>query len=198
MGVKNFSFITSVSNSFQLKNTKMTLEENMLHLKTMMNILDNEMKSNFAIDKNKILQTNLLPYKVKLYVSCINECPIEGKIPITNIVDKLLELNKLKIDKICLSDTCGTLTKKEFIDIISNITKKGLEPNKISLHFHVKPERESEIEEIVHSALSYGIYEYDVSNIQSGGCSVTMEKEKMAPNLNYEQFYKFLVNYLLK
>jgi hydroxymethylglutaryl-CoA lyase len=188
MGVQNFSFITSLSNSFQLKNTKMTLEENLNHLKTMMNILDNEMKTNDGIEKNK----------VKLYVSCINECPIEGKIPTTRIVDKLLELHHLNVDKICLSDTCGTLTKEDFMDIINNITKKGLETKKISLHLHVNPEREDEIEEIVHSAFNHGIYEFDVSYNGSGGCSVTMDKNKLAPNMNYEQFYKFLMNYLLK
>jgi hydroxymethylglutaryl-CoA lyase len=188
MGVQNFSFITSLSNSFQLKNTKMTLEESLNHLKIMMNILDNEMKTNDGIEKNK----------VKLYVSCINECPIEGKIPTTRIVDKLLELHHMNFDKICLSDTCGTLTKEDFIDIINNITKNGLETKKISLHLHVKPEREDEIEEIVHSAFNHGIYEFDVSYNGSGGCSVTMDKNKLAPNMNYEQFYRFLMNYLLK
>ena len=188
MGVQNFSFITSLSNSFQLKNTKMTLEENLNHLKIMMNILDNEMKTNDGFEKNK----------VKLYVSCINECPIEGKIPTTRIVDKLLELNDLNFDKICLSDTCGTLTKEDFMDIINNITKNGLETKKISLHLHVNPEREDEMEEIVHSAFNHGIYEFDVSHVGSGGCSVTMDKNKLAPNMNYEQFYRFLMNYLLK
>ena len=188
MGVQNFSFITSLSNSFQLKNTKMTLEENLNHLKIMMNILDNEMKTNDGFEK----------IKVKLYVSCINECPIEGKIPTTRIVDKLLELNDLNFDKICLSDTCGTLTKEDFMDIINNITKNGLETKKISLHLHVNPEREDEMEEIVHSAFNHGIYEFDVSHVGSGGCSVTMDKNKLAPNMNYEQFYRFLMNYLLK
>jgi len=198
MGVKNFSFITSLSNSFQFKNTRMTLEENLVHLKTMMNILDNEMKTNHGIKKNKLFKYDVVPYKVKLYVSCINECPIEGKIPTTRIVDKLLELDDLNVDKICLSDTCGTLTKEDFTDIINNITKNGLETKKISLHLHVKPEREDEIEEIVHSAFNYGIYEFDVSYNGSGGCSVTIDKNKLAPNMNYEQFYKFLMNYLLK
>lgn len=198
IGVKNFSFITSSSNSFQLKNTKMSLEENFNHLKTMMSILDAEMKKKNSIDKNKILQDTLIPYKVKLYVSCINECPIDGKIPVTNIIDKLLELNDLNFDKICLSDTCGTLTNKDFTEIIKNITKNGVESNKLSLHLHINPEREDEIEEIVHTAFDYGIYEFDVSHNGTGGCTVTMDKNKIYPNMNYEQFYKFLINYILK
>lgn len=176
----------------------MTLEENLNHLKTMMNILDNEMNPAVGSEKNKVFKDDVVPYKVKLYVSCINECPIEGKIPTTNIVDKLLELNDINFDKICLSDTCGTLTKEDFVDIINNITKNGLDIKKISLHLHIKPEREGEMEEIVHLAFNYGINEFDVSHIGSGGCSVTMDKNKLVPNMNYEQFYKFLISYLLK
>jgi hydroxymethylglutaryl-CoA lyase len=198
MGVRNFSFITSVSNSFQIKNTKMTLEENFNHLKSMMNILNTELKPKFIRDKNKILKNDTIPFNVKLYISCINECPIEGKMPLTTIVDKLLELNDLNFDKICLSDTCGTLVKEDFINIIDTIKENGIEMDKISLHLHIKPEREDEIEEIVHLAFKYGIYEFDVSHIGLGGCSVTMDKNKLTPNMNYEQFYKFLINYLLK
>lgn len=181
-GATNFSFITSVSNSFQIKNTKKTINETYSNLVNMMVYLDDSPIKN---------------YRVKLYVSCINECPIEGKIHSHNIVSELFSLSLLKFDKICLSDTCGSLTHEDFIDIIENTKKIGIDTKKFSLHLHVKPEREEEVEKIVHTAIEYGINEFDVSDLKTGGCSVTMDREKIAPNMSYEQYYRFLTNYLL-
>ena len=181
-GATNYSFITSVSNSFQLKNTKKTLNETYSNLVSMMRYLD---------------KSSIENYKVKLYVSCINECPIEGKIHSHNIVSELFSLSLLNFDTICLSDTCGTLTYDDFIDIIENTKKVGIDTKKISLHLHIKPEREEEIEKIVHAAINYGIIEFDVSDLKTGGCSVTIDRDKIVPNMNYEQYYKFLTNYLL-
>jgi isopropylmalate/homocitrate/citramalate synthase len=182
IGVRNFSFITSVSNSFQYKNTRMNL---------------NQTYSNLIMMINHLNDLPIENYKVKLYVSCINECPIDGKIHIPDILTELFTLNLLNFDRICLSDTCGSLTNNEFINIIEDIKKIGIDTKKISLHLHVKPEREDEIERIFHTAIDYGIDEFDVSDLKTGGCSVTMDKDKMAPNLSYEQYYKFLTTYLL-
>lgn len=180
-GVRNFSFITSVSDSFQKKNTRMSLNQTFTNLNNMMRLLDDSPLEN---------------YNVKLYVSCINECPIDGKIHKHNIVSELFSLSLMKFDRICLSDTCGSLTNDEFIDIIEDTKKVGIDTKTLSLHLHVNPERENEVEKIFHTALDYGINEFDVSNLKSGGCSVTMDKNKMAPNLSYEQYYKFLTTYL--
>lgn len=195
-GVTNFSFITSVSNSFQIKNTKMTIEENLTNLNNMMYILDDY--SNFRVSQltGDIYETHI-PFKIKLYVSCINECPIEGKIPTNVIINELQSLKSLRFDKICLSDTCGSLTKEDFIDIITQIKNVGLDITNFSLHLHVRPERENEAENIFHIAVEHGINEFDVSELSSGGCSVTMDKKNIAPNMSYEQYYRFLTNYLL-
>lgn len=181
-GATNYSFITSVSNSFQVKNTKKTLNETYSTLVNMMSYLDKSSVEN---------------YRVKLYVSCINDCPIEGKIHSHNIVSELFSLSLLNFDKICLSDTCGTLTHEKFIDIIEDTKKVGIDTKKFSLHLHVNPEREEEVEKIFHTAINYGINEFDVSDLKTGGCSVTMDREKISPNMSYEQYYKFLTNYLL-
>ena len=182
LGVKNFSFITSVSNSFQIKNTNKTVSENYSNLNNMMVYLANSQIEN---------------YKVKLYVSCINECPIEGKIDMSTIIGELFTLSLLKFDRICLSDTCGSLTNSDFIDIIENTRKVGIDTKRFSLHLHIREEKEYEAEKIFHSALDYGINEFDVSHLKSGGCSVTMDKNKIAPNMSYEQYYKFLTKYLI-
>jgi hypothetical protein len=179
----DFSFITSISNSFQLKNTKMTLEQSDQDIYTML----------YQFDENILTQ---YPPNVKLYVSCINECPIEGKIDNDIVVTRLVKLNNFKVNNICLSDTCGSLTVEDFEYIVDKCAYFGLPMNKFSLHLHVKQGRENEAEQIIHKALDRKIIDFDVSLLESGGCSVTMEKEKLAPNLSYELYYKSIVNYI--
>lgn len=60
-GVYNFSFITSVSNEFQKKNTNRTIKDTKKEFDGIFDILK-----------------NIENYKTKLYISCINECPIIG------------------------------------------------------------------------------------------------------------------------
>ncbi len=195
-GASNFSFISSVSNSFQLKNTKMTKQENLNNLNNMIHFLDDYKSYKIDVKNGEVIQEYKNVY-IKLYVSCINECPIEGKIPIDNIVSDLYYLSGKKFDKICLSDTCGTLTHSDFSQIIGMLYEIGANIDKFTLHLHVNPDREEEVEKIVHTAIDYGIEEFDVSDLKTGGCSVTMDKNRLAPNMSYEQYYRFLTNYLL-
>jgi isopropylmalate/homocitrate/citramalate synthase len=181
--INYFSFITSVSEKFQLKNTKQTLDESYSDIYEMM----------YSFEENKYRRR--LPF-VKLYVSCINECPISGKIDKDFIVNKLLMINKMNVDKICLSDTCGTLDVNDFEYIVDTCKFFGLQSNKLSLHLHVKNGREDIVEKIIHKALDRRILDFDVSLLETGGCSVTMNKNKIAPNLSYELYYKSLVNYI--
>lgn len=181
-GARNFSFITSVSNSFQMKNTKMTIEQSYNEIHNMMVFLDD---------------SPLKDYNIKLYVSCISKCPIEGNITINTIVNNLVKLHKLRPDKLCLSDTCGELQPVQLYNIIQGLIFNKLDLSRFSLHLHVKPERELEVEKLFHLALDHGINEFDVSYLKSGGCSLTMDKNEIAPNMSYEQFYKFLTTYLI-
>jgi isopropylmalate/homocitrate/citramalate synthase len=186
--INHFSFITSVSNSFQKKNTKMTLEESDKDIYDMLYELDDNINTSIRSKK---------PF-VKLYVSCINECPIEGKIDNDFIVNRILNLNKMNVDNICLSDTCGSLNEEDFEYIVDTCAYFGIPLNKFSLHLHIKRERESEIERIIHKALDRKIIKFDVSYLDTGGCSVTMNKKNLAPNLSYDLYYKTLCNYILK
>jgi len=184
IGLTNFSFITSVSESFQMKNTKMSLDTTFQQINNMIHTLDDKPEHHI----------------IKLYVSCVNECPIEGKIDNNDIINKILKYNTLKSDFLCLSDTCGSLTNEDLTYILYRlrIYLSLTDFNKISLHLHVKPGREDDIEQIIHTALDFGITSFDVSHLGSGGCSVTMDKSKLCPNLSYDLYYKSLTTYLLK
>ena len=111
--IKCFSFITSVSNNFQIKNTKMSLEESDKDIMEMLYILEDKMDRTYR------------PL-IKLYVSCVNECPIDGKINNDLIVSRLIRLNKMNVANICLSDTCGSLELEDFKYIIEKYQMSDL------------------------------------------------------------------------
>ena len=173
--IDNFSFITSVSDSFQKKNIGKTLVETKGELRQMI--------------ENDIITKNT---KIKLYISCITDCPIQGKIGYTKIIDEILYYyySYENLDELCLSDTCGTLQYDKFKLIIKALEKRQVNINKISLHLH-NQENKQNIQDIILYAMKKGIYKFDVSNMpELGGCSVTMKNTK--GNLSYEQIYNCL------
>jgi hydroxymethylglutaryl-CoA lyase len=179
--VKNFSFITSVSNAFQKKNTNTTLDEKKMELKEMVDSVNTE--------KNKI----------KLYISCINECPLTGTIDNDWIVNEILNYEKnMKVDELCLSDTCGTLKFDDFEYIIDACLYFGIPPSKLSLHLHFSENSFINTKQIVYHAFEKRINKFDVSMFDMGGCSVTMSANKCNKNLTYDAFYKILVDYIEK
>ena len=67
----------------------------------MIHFLDDYMSYKIDLENGDVIQ-EYKNYNVKLYVSCVSECPIEGKIPINNIVSDLYNLsNKNLIKYVC-------------------------------------------------------------------------------------------------
>ena len=186
----HFSFITSVSDGFQYKNTKKTVEETRMIIK---NMLEPDTES----ESESVATEQIKKKHIKLYISCINECPIEGKKDNDFIINEIMKYNHEKINTICLSDTMGTLDPSDFEYIVDNCNKNGLPFSKMSLHLHIKKEQKYIAEKLFHKALDRNIVQFDVSAIESGGCSVTMDKNQLNPNLTYETYYEFLTNYIL-
>ena len=166
MNVKNLSFISSVSNDFQKKNIKKTLNETKIELDKMI-----------EKTKNK---------NIKIYVSCINHCPIYGKIDNDFIIDELKYYNKYEnLENLCLSDTCGNLSFNDFKYIINKLDKL----DNLSLHLHVSNEENTK--KILKYAIEKGINKFDVSCLEnSGGCSVTIDNSNLNENLNYNLIKK--------
>ena len=172
--VSNFSFISSVSNEFQLKNVNKSLIETKEEI--------NNMFSN--IDRTD---------KVKIYLSCINECPISGIRNNDYIIEEFMYYyNRYnhKITDICISDTCGTLKMKDFKIIIDELLNKyGINQDYISLHFHTsnKPNDLVNLTLMLYYAKENNILKYDVSCMNdSGGCHVTMDENKLKANVSYD------------
>ncbi len=174
--IENLSFITSISNDFQMKNVNKTLDETKKEL-----ILISE------YIKNKNIKNT------KLYISCINICPIFGILNNNFIINEILYYNKLNcFDELCLSDTCGNLEFNNFKIIIDSIIDQ-IDSCKLSLHLHVSDNYDN-IKKIIHYSLEKNINNFDISILNDGGCSVTIQKDKLNNNLTYEILEKILNN----
>jgi hypothetical protein len=103
----------------------------------------------------------------------------------------------MNMNELCLSDTCGTLLFEDYKYIIDKCVEIGVDVEKISLHLHTSDNVDN-IRDIVHYSLDKNIKKFDVSLIESGGCSVTMDKSKLKPNMSYELLYKLLDEYIDK
>ena len=174
--VNNISLITSVSESFIIKNIRFTEKQNLASIKLIL--------------KSNSIQSRL--NKIKLYISCINECPINGKLDNDFVIEKIKTYLKFSdIDEFCLSDTCGTLKFNDYKYIIDN-TLKYVEANKIGLHLHSSDEMK-EIKNIINYSINNNIKKFDVSCLENtGGCVVTMDRNKINSNLTYEQLESLL------
>lgn len=178
IGVENISLITSVSNEFQLKNINKSLDDTKTDIDTSLSIIS-----------NSVSHVN----NVKLYISCINECPIMGKISPSIIVKEILHYAEYdNITNICLSDTCGTLSEDVFEQIIAFIILEGILPSKLSVHLHCNRDNTDRVNNILKICVENNITMVDVSFLQGGGCSVTMSKEKINRNLSYRDIAGFL------
>lgn len=175
--VVNFSLITSVSESFQLKNTHKTLDQTKAELL----VIDETLKSKTV-------------YKKKLYISCIDECPVSGRFGIDAIVDEiLLYCTQYNFDEICLSDTCGSLSIAKFKQLIEKLQHAGVSITRVGLHLHINPDKKRNLEQIICFAIHNGIFRFDVSHLVAGGCSVTLGEDLCHPNLTYEYLEEILL-----
>jgi len=173
--IKNISTITSVSNSFQQKNIKMSCNDTKKALNDL--IVDNS----FQFEN------------IKLYISCITHCPINGKQDKDYIINEILYYSQLnRINELCLSDTCGTMEFTDFKYILDTLcsSMKINDFNKISLHLHVDEKNIKNVNKIIDYSLKNGMYNFDVTSFTDiGGCVVTMDKNKnkINGNLTYNQ-----------
>ena len=135
--------------------------------------------------------TNILKNQIqmvwKLYISCINECPIDGHINNNHIVNEILHYsNSYNFDNICISDTCGTLSFKNLTNIIEKCVVNGLDPKILTIHLHIDENDKIKLKLFVDYLEKNGITTYDVSTLEdSGGCSVTIKEGKTRRNLTY-------------
>jgi len=174
--VCNFSFVTSISNAFQQKNINKDLADTKKELVEMIHRVEEIRDS-----------------KIKLYISCVTECPVIGKFDIRIVMNEIMYYyytHGEQLDEICLSDTCGTLRLHEFQLIIGELQRCNVDFNQFSLHLHQQKDS-LVVKNILIYAMKNGISRFDVSYMpEIGGCSVTMENP--SGNISYEDIYSCL------
>ena len=166
--IKHISFFTSPSDTFNLKNINCSTNDSHFKIKEMKNKISNDAYT-------------------RGYLSCINECPYEGIIPIDKILSSINFLDEIKIDEIAISDTIGTLKKDNFEEILKNLDKNLIK--KLSIHLH---QTDDSWKNIIDLCLKFGIYRFDTSLLNLGGCPAAFSGNKKSGNLNLLD----LVNYL--
>jgi hydroxymethylglutaryl-CoA lyase len=185
-GLTNFSFITSVSNAFQVKNSGKNLNNKKVELQEMM----------------KIIQDTKINAKTKLYISCVTECPLIGKLNNDFIMHEIISSYGVtdirhipEYDEICISDTMGTLSCKNFEYIADGMIRFGVSPTRISIHLHINSDNYEDAKQILFACFRRKINKFDVSVISDGGCSVTMNPDKLKPNMTYDFLNKIVEEY---
>lgn len=178
----HLSFITSVSEAFQMKNTRKTLQQT---------------KEEFTKVFERLKREPDKKYTTKLYMSCINKCPVSGYIPNNFCIDEIIYYyNHYSFDELCLSDTCGELSFGGYQYIIDKCIERGIPKSLFSLHLHVSTEQYENLEQILFYSFSLGINKFDISLLETGGCSVTMKPKEIHSNLSYDLFYEILYKYI--
>jgi hydroxymethylglutaryl-CoA lyase len=179
--INGFSFITSVSDNFQIRNAKRSIHETKCDFEVMF--------SRWFREPNN--------YKTKLYISCINYCPIVGKIDNDFILKEVLYYHqKYDFNELCLSDTMGNINYDDFEYIVDNCLFFGIPPSKLSFHFHCPKHNYENLEKIIYYCFSKKLNKFDVSILETGGCTVTMPPEKLLPNMSYDLFYNIMNKYI--
>jgi isopropylmalate/homocitrate/citramalate synthase len=180
--IQNFSFITSISNEFQIRNNKKSIKDTKEEFVRIFNMIIREPGSR--------------SFQTKLYISCINECPFIGKIDNDTVVNEILfYYRNYTFDELCLSDTMGSLNSDDFIYIIEKCRELGINISKISLHLHIKKHNIENTERILFYSFTNNINKFDISCLETGGCSVTM-KNGLISNLTYDIFFSILWKYI--
>ena len=145
-GVENFNIFFSPSDSFNLRNLNRTRTEVMKeYLRMLKKIPDS---------------------KVRVYLSVLFGCPLEGKIPDGVIYDTMLEASLLG-DTVVLCDTIGKATEDDIKKVCGYAEDFKSD---FALHIHHRPEEERYALKLVETAIAGGITEIDASIGGLGGC----------------------------
>lgn len=140
--VTNMSFVTSCSNKFQKKNVNKTLDETKKELDDILDVIKN---------------TQHKKIKKKLNISCVTECPIDGKIDIDFILHEILMYDtKYDFDEIRMFDTCGSLMYEDYKYIVDALIYFGVSRTKIGVNLKMNANdvtNKNEINKIVHHSL---------------------------------------------
>jgi isopropylmalate/homocitrate/citramalate synthase len=181
LNIRNISLMTSISDDYQQKYFNQSIQKTK------------------EIIKETLKEPNTFD-NVKLYVSCITNCPIKGIQDKDHIINQLYEYLHIDgITEVCLTDTCGNIRFCDFKHIIDYL---GIDMNykldKLSLHLHCNYEKKYyTTDRIIDYAMYNNIYKFDVSSfeyIYFGNSYLDIDVKKFNNNLTYDRLYEGIYN----
>jgi isopropylmalate/homocitrate/citramalate synthase len=180
LNIKNISLMTSISEPFLKRNINKSLQETK-------EIIKETLKNPHNFDN------------VKLYVTCITNCPIKGKQDNEHIINELYDYLHIDgITEVCLADTCGNIRYADFKHIIDYLSiEMNSKLDKLSLHLHCNDEKYYTNDKIIEYAIKNNIYKFDVSSfeyINFGNGYINIDVSKFNQNLTYDRLYEGIYN----
>lgn len=176
--IKYFSLFSSPSDTFNIKNINTDVSGSFIRFKSMLDNL--ECREN---------------HYIKGYISCIGECPFEGDISISKILNTINEYKRLGVNEICIADTIGSLRADKLENILTE-SNKIYDVNKLSLHLHTTNNflsENTETKDNLKVAVVNGVTKFDTSLFGIGGCPAVYSKDKeKTGNLNIMHAIKYL------
>jgi len=147
-GFKEIAIFAAASESFSQKNTNCSIATSL---------------NNFSYIMDKAKEEGI---KVRAYVSCVIECPYEGKIAPEAVLKTAKSLYDMGCYEISLGDTIGA-GDKENVHAMLEILKKEISIKALAVHFH---DTNGKALENIKVALEHGITAIDSSIAGLGGC----------------------------
>ncbi|PSR93936.1 hydroxymethylglutaryl-CoA lyase [Coniella lustricola] len=151
-GVKEVAVFVSASESFSRKNTNCSVEQ--------------------ALDRARevAVKARREGVAVRGYISCIIECPYDGRTPPSAVLRTAHALLEMGCYEVSLGDTLGTATPRDIealLSVLLDSTSLGIAPSKLAGHFH---DTHGQAVANVLQAYEMGLRTFDASVAGLGGC----------------------------
>lgn len=147
-GLEEAAIFTAASESFTARNINCTIAESLERFR----------------EVSRLAQERSIP--MRGYVSCVVECPYEGRIAPEKVLDVSLRLLELGVYEISLGETIGVAVPDD-ISRLLDVLLKQIEPGKLAGHFH---DTRGTALANVYAALQAGVRIFDSSAGGLGGC----------------------------
>ncbi|RFU64974.1 hydroxymethylglutaryl-CoA lyase [Peribacillus glennii] len=148
-GVRALSLVVGASDSFNLKNVKMTREESIN-------------KFNSVVEKAK--ENGIF---LRYNIATSFWCPYEGKVDSELVLDMVKRIDRSGVDEIVICDTIGKANPAQVFDLFSRIFEELQPQAMITAHFH---DTYGLAQANVVAALQTGVTRFDTSIGGLGGC----------------------------
>ena len=148
LGVSHMAFMTAASATFCEKNTACDIDESMNRVQLLLQQAVEDRVSN------------------RVYLSCVYNCPYQGKIDLLSVVQQIKQLYNYGAEQISLGDTTGKAYPEQTEKLLGML-RNEVPTHVLAVHYH---DTEHRALENIQVALDCGVRTIDSSVAGLGGC----------------------------